>query len=65
MVIVLFIQILVMILERYVARTNIMVNIKKAGGKKNEVENDDQIMQSMKTSTLGETVKSITMHLQT
>ena len=42
-----------------------MVNIKKAGGKKNEVENDDQIMQSMKTSTLGETVKSITMHLQT
>jgi hypothetical protein len=64
MVIVLFIQILVMILERYVARTNIMVNIKKAGGKK-EVETDEQIMQSMKTSTLGETVKSITMHLQT
>lgn len=42
MVIFLFIQIFVMIIERYVARTNIMVNIKKAGGgKKYDVESDD------------------------
>jgi hypothetical protein len=64
MVICLFIQILVMILERFVARTNIMINVKKAGGgKKHDVDNDDQIMQSMKTANLGDTIRSITMHL--
>ena len=61
MVIMLFVQVFVMILERYISRTNIMVNVKKAGSNKKEnVDNDDKLMQSM---TFTDTIKSVTMHL--
>jgi hypothetical protein len=60
MVVMLFIQVFVMILERYISRTNTRVNLQRArGGRKEDI--DERLMAKM---TLGDAPRSLSMHLQ-
>lgn len=62
MVIVLFIQILVMVLERYINRTNTKQIIKKIGLKKDERElSEDDILAKLKSENM--TPKTLSMHI--
>lgn len=57
MVVMLFVQVFVMILERYISRTNTRVNLQKA--RNNRKEATDEVQSKM---TLGES-KTLSMHL--
>lgn len=60
MVVMLFIQVFVMILERYISRTNTRVNLQKArGSRKDDI--DGGLASKM---TLGDNPRSLSMHLQ-
>jgi hypothetical protein len=59
MVVMLFVQIFVMILERYIARTNVRVSIKKSTSTKKE----DLALDGLKTMKLGDGPKSMSIHI--
>ena len=59
MVIILFIQTFVMILERYISRTNVMI-VKKRGPQKPLTDNDDKYLAKL---ALQDAPKSMTVKL--
>jgi hypothetical protein len=59
MVAMLFTQIFVMILERYIARTNVKVSIKKSTAAKK----DDLALDGLKTMKIGDAPKSMSIHI--
>lgn len=59
MVVMLFVQVFVMILERYISRTNTRVNLQRA--RNNKKEDADDLASKM---TLGDNPRSLSMHLQ-
>jgi len=61
MVVMLFIQVFVMILERYISRTNTRVNLERARGRKKDDIDDQNLASKM---TLGDNPRSLSMHLQ-
>lgn len=61
MVVMLFVQVFVMILERYISRTNTRVNLQRARGGRKEDVDDKGLTSKM---TLGDNPRSLSMHLQ-